>query len=349
MYVGQGDILAHSSAGLVLDYHWAKATGTNQGVNSPATTIWSDLSGNGNNGALVNSAYMTTSGWNSGYVADGVDDYIDCGNGSSLNLTSELTIELWISGFTATVNKTLIGRNYTNSYYVNSYQGNITFHTANVSLATSNNIINDGALHQIIITKKTDGTKEIYKNGVLQVTGNGSLASSADHLYIGNSPNVHNYPSAKFYIARVYNRALTQDEITQNYNQGVAWPTSNADVTINAIMAQSTIQAYSPNISANSLLNVIDAISNAYAITPKLATTAAINAVSAVANFYAVSPTIAADAVIRAIVANSISQAYSPQIKTTGPLQLLKAKSYMISRNTSSKIITRKTSCEVID
>ena len=59
-----------------------------------------DLSGYGNHGTLHNFAFppTRTSGWNPGVdgvalTLDGTDDFIDCGNDPSLNLTSAFAIE----------------------------------------------------------------------------------------------------------------------------------------------------------------------------------------------------------------------------------------------------------------
>ena len=62
-----------------------------------------DLSGYGNHGTLKNFAFPSTvdSGWNPGRKGDalqfdGANDFIDCGNNESLNITDAITIEAWV-------------------------------------------------------------------------------------------------------------------------------------------------------------------------------------------------------------------------------------------------------------
>ena len=55
-----------------------------------------DSSGNNNNGTLINGPV-----WAAGYLDgalqfDGTNDYVDCGNGSSLHITGSVTITAWV-------------------------------------------------------------------------------------------------------------------------------------------------------------------------------------------------------------------------------------------------------------
>jgi hypothetical protein len=56
-----------------------------------------DLSGNGNSGTINGATSVTSqSGFGNAMSFDGIDDYIDCGNNSSLNVASAITLEAWI-------------------------------------------------------------------------------------------------------------------------------------------------------------------------------------------------------------------------------------------------------------
>ena len=57
-------------------------------------TTWRDLSGNNNTGTLTNGP--TFSAGNMGNIVfDGTNDYVNCGNNSSINLTSYITLSTW--------------------------------------------------------------------------------------------------------------------------------------------------------------------------------------------------------------------------------------------------------------
>jgi hypothetical protein len=61
-------------------------------------TTWTDLSGNGNNGTLTNGP--TFSAGNQGSIVfDGVDDYVEVSNASSLNASTQ-TISVWYNATT---------------------------------------------------------------------------------------------------------------------------------------------------------------------------------------------------------------------------------------------------------
>lgn len=59
-----------------------------------------DSSGNGNNGYIVGANYTasgeTPSGTGHALSFDGGDDYVDCGNDASLDITDEITIVAWV-------------------------------------------------------------------------------------------------------------------------------------------------------------------------------------------------------------------------------------------------------------
>jgi len=59
-------------------------------------TSWADLSGNGNTGTLVNGPTFST-GSNGGIKFDAIDDYATIPDSNSLDFSTELTISLWFN------------------------------------------------------------------------------------------------------------------------------------------------------------------------------------------------------------------------------------------------------------
>jgi hypothetical protein len=55
-----------------------------------------DSSGNGNNGTLYGGPAYVTGLFANALSVDGIDDYVDCGNGASLNITDAITVAAWI-------------------------------------------------------------------------------------------------------------------------------------------------------------------------------------------------------------------------------------------------------------
>jgi hypothetical protein len=59
-------------------------------------TSWRDISGNSNNGTLTNGPTFNSANLGS-IVLDGTDDYVNCGNNSSINITGTgLTLSAWV-------------------------------------------------------------------------------------------------------------------------------------------------------------------------------------------------------------------------------------------------------------
>ena len=68
----------------------------NQNSYAGSGTNWYDLSGNGNNGTLTNGPTFNSSNIGS-IVFDGVDDYVNIPDNSSLNPTKNLTLSCWVN------------------------------------------------------------------------------------------------------------------------------------------------------------------------------------------------------------------------------------------------------------
>lgn len=125
------------SAGCVLYLDARRATGSALPVNSPLTSPWIDLSGQGNNATPTNMAGTITSGVNITdpskpfWVLDGIDDFFSLVNTASVDITSAplavfATIKVNAS---AAANSYIVCKNITNASYVQygiswSFSGN---------------------------------------------------------------------------------------------------------------------------------------------------------------------------------------------------------------------------------
>ena len=191
-----------------------------------------DSSGNANNG-IVNGATLTTDRFgnvNSAFNFDGVNDWININNSNSLNPTSQITISAWVntlaynvSNASMVVNK---GWDQGPGHYdilVFTSNNKSRFVIGSNIYVESNSIIN---INQwTLITVSIDSlTMKIYINGTLENTvlqnNNNSFGTNTDPLYIGK----HDYNNAPYYFngkiddIGIWNRALTQAEITDLYN-----------------------------------------------------------------------------------------------------------------------------------
>jgi len=194
-------------------------------------TTWTDLSGRGNNGTLVNGV-----GYNSGnggsLVFDGVDDYVNCGNNSSLSFTNNLTISIWCSsnnaaGYRSPLMKTT-SSSWNNGFGYWQFSGTFAFfinewNGAPSGVAGPSKVSVSRTSFPITNWVGTyDGSNiKLYENGNLIQTGSSyttNISNSSTNLEIGRGGGSNYYWSGNTPQVSIYNRALTAVEIQQNYN-----------------------------------------------------------------------------------------------------------------------------------
>lgn len=199
---------------------------------SGSGTTWVDLSGNGNNGTLTNmSATPLDSGNGGSLVFDGTNDYVNTSFSENI-VTTGFTFSFWFYGTKSTVH-------FPAQFFVNA-DSNTIFRVERFS-AGSNTIefghsLNGGAISNnelisynfpnnvwIYCTVMYDGNyKYIYKNGVLDtISSSGQTLTyySGAFLRIGARQDASLLPFAgNIPNVSLYNRALTPQEILQNFN-----------------------------------------------------------------------------------------------------------------------------------
>ena len=189
-------------------------------------TAWNDISGNGNNGTLVNSVGYSSNNGGS-LVFDGVNDRAQCSNSSSLNITNSITMESWIhptaykttgGGGGMIITKLsyyleLAGSGVMRVYFYDLSSPGYHNGTINIPLNIWSYVIG--------VRDKTNNSIRIYVNGNLDreissITGN--IRSNSTALTIGSYSGANYEFTGKISGSKIYNRALSAQEIQQNYN-----------------------------------------------------------------------------------------------------------------------------------
>jgi hypothetical protein len=241
-YADGGENIVRDGLVLYLDakYSYPGATGTN-----PDVYTWYDMSGNENNGELKNGvSYSGTDGGS--LVFDGVDDYINLGKPSSLNFgTGSFSINNWFFVSTGNVIKVLcskgtapgsgwwmaIDNRYNSnlnalSFSVNSTSVNTSYAAITTTLSYSINVWNNISA----VWDSTNKTASLYLNGSLMSTtttqsggsGFGGVTNTDNTNYdtiigaYGNGTSL--YFPGNIANTQIYNRALTAEEVLQNFN-----------------------------------------------------------------------------------------------------------------------------------
>ena len=197
-----------------------------QQISSYPTTgsTWYDLSGNGDDGTLINGPTFDSNG---AIVFDGVDNYII---GTDTHNLSNFTAEVWVypttsypGGLPSAITTTYPGTNSTVNYNIGWYTtGDWVGGFFHPSSGWNEILVAAPAIntwHNYSLTY--NGTTLIlYHNGVSEGTlATTNTAAGGGPIRVGRRWDIADYFPGNISNARVYNRALTSDEILQNYYQ----------------------------------------------------------------------------------------------------------------------------------
>jgi hypothetical protein len=207
--------------GLVLDLDAAKRdsyVGTG--------TAWNDISGNRNNGTLINGPTFNPGNGGS-IVFDGSNDYVKPPASTTLQLTN-FTLSSWVRINVQNINQFIIDTSTNGSFgFGYSYRiktdNKIRFWAYNANNALdSTTTISPNIWYNILVTyNNTSKIQSIYINGVFNVSNthnSGFVVSTVTNLQIGGSLVLGGYINGNIAQTQIYNRALSASEILQNYN-----------------------------------------------------------------------------------------------------------------------------------
>jgi len=194
-------------------------------------TTWTDISRNGNTGILTNGPTFNSAN-NGSIVFDGADDYVQVTSpfGDIDWSTRAWSFSAWMKldtlGDRCLVNLNSANSSHyiiTNVFYTDSksywyFIKNSTPTQTNFTQTTSNFTANE--IFYFTMTYNGNGLTNsninFYKNTTLLTTtgGGGASLGNQSGLQIGG-----NYPlDGNVYNFQMYNRVITQAEVTQNYN-----------------------------------------------------------------------------------------------------------------------------------
>jgi len=167
----------------------------------------------------------TNGKYGGGLSFDGVDDYVDCGNDASLNILNTITVSAWVKMNAITADNTFVS----SLAIVKGYS--IMAHNPNTFRSQIGNgsawslvdyYIPEGiSLNRwyFISTTMDSSRQKLYINGILKsdVASQTNLAGLGGNLFIGNSPGYSNLLNGTIDEVRIYNHALSAEEIRTAY------------------------------------------------------------------------------------------------------------------------------------
>jgi len=197
-------------------------------------TTWTDLSGNSLNGTLTNGPTYDSANLGS-IVFDGTNDYVTVANNALLNPATTITVGAYfnISSFGINSYAPIVYKqnNFTSFfeqyalYLTSTYVGFVLTGTDRVQkIASSNLDYRNQTIYAVGSCDTSTDEMKFYVNGGLITTI--AFTSTFDinslSLSIGGTGNTGTsypgYSNGKIYNVQIYNKILSQAEVTQNYD-----------------------------------------------------------------------------------------------------------------------------------
>jgi hypothetical protein len=199
-------------------------------------TTWTDLSGNGNNGTLINGVGFDSSNGGS-LVFDGVDDYVTLGQSpSGISFSSGSTILIWVKVLSDTSglfsDNTVLSKWWDGSirgfnFVVASTGFGVAWRPQNTGTDLSINYTSGTSfINQWISAVVTNSSSQsnLYLNGnlvsSLNTVSDSFIRNNNADLRVGRyaHTSLNGYSNNQTAQVSIYNRALTAQEIQQNFN-----------------------------------------------------------------------------------------------------------------------------------
>jgi len=189
-----------------------------------------DLSGNGNDG-IIYGAKCVDGKFGKALRFDGVNDYVEVADSASLDLTKPFTIECWFkwntvqNTWTSLVRKTIDPWGYPyGMYHIGIYKMNKIMTQVTVG-GEQKQLISDfqpevGQWYHVVFVYP--GAVYVNGNKIIDFPNYGDCDTNDQPLIIGASRWDREFFDGIIDEVRIYNRALSEEEIRALYEQGVA-------------------------------------------------------------------------------------------------------------------------------
>jgi len=188
-------------------------------------TVWKDVSGNGNDSTLVNSPAFA----DDTFLLDGTDNYINCGD-TFPSGSQNITLSIWLYRRDQVVNDYFISKGTASdgtpgsTFYMINGPSYVRFVATDTTPTRSTNVEHYGLVTDqwYNFTYTYDGTIIIgYRDGENPVTNtsiSGPLQYVNQPILIGTHKYGGRHPQADIGSFSLYNRALSAQEVLQNFN-----------------------------------------------------------------------------------------------------------------------------------
>ena len=190
-------------------------------------TTWTDLSGNGNTGTLVNGV-----GYNSGNLGslsfDGTNQYVTVPHNASINFNTSTVIYVARLSSSPGSRNTVFSKydgsgaqhEWSNTGFLRSNYRDASAVTPELDAPSGAGQINTSTIYHIAVTYGSK-TIEHFKNGVSLGSSLNSTHNTVNNIInigIGYNTSAGLYFTGNIYMVSIYNRVLSAAEVSQNFN-----------------------------------------------------------------------------------------------------------------------------------
>lgn len=222
--------------------------------NEGSGTTTQDVSGHDNTGTLQNgTAWNTTGKYSNSLTFDGVDDVVDIGNPSTLNLTSSFTLSAWIYPTNLSGDRDIITKVNGSSDYHLQITGNavqVGFSNGGwYSATTTNTVPLNTWTHVAGVFNDASNTLTVYIGGTQSAQTTNVTAtpqSTSNPVHVGMGWSGQNW-NGRIDDVRIYNTALSQSEIQTDMNTPLSTGGSSPTPTACSLLTTPTLWNSDPN------------------------------------------------------------------------------------------------------
>jgi hypothetical protein len=201
--------------GLVLNLDAAKVD------SYPGTgTTWRDLSGNNNNGTLVNGPTFSGIGKQASIVFDGLDAYVNVNSNANILSKTAYTKTAWFypTSFSTNNNINSGGFSGQHAFWLAGSDRLNSGHNGQWSTVVSTTVLSLNTWYFGAVTFDTTNGWKLYLNGTQESTSSSTTTFTGNGEILIGSFAGGNLFTGRIAGTQVYSKVLTASEVLQNFN-----------------------------------------------------------------------------------------------------------------------------------